>query len=199
MASGLALDNNGTINVLSGTIALPGAFDNDGTLGGTGTFTSTNLTNDGSIAPGAAGATGTLSLTGNYFQSATGTLRSQLASTASSDLFRVSGTAGLSGTLALSCILSCAISTGDSFVLLDSIGNLSGTFANITTSGFRTGFAFNVVYDYGADLVRLDILNAGVIAGGVPEPATWAMMILGFGLVGGAMRKRSTARTAVLV
>lgn len=28
--------------------------------------------------------------------------------------------------------------------------------------------------------------------GGVPEPTTWAMMIAGFGLVGGTMRRRST-------
>ena len=28
--------------------------------------------------------------------------------------------------------------------------------------------------------------------GAVPEPATWAMMIAGFGLVGGAMRRRKT-------
>ena len=28
------------------------------------------------------------------------------------------------------------------------------------------------------------------IAGAVPEPATWAMMILGFGLIGGALRQR---------
>lgn len=28
------------------------------------------------------------------------------------------------------------------------------------------------------------------VAGAVPEPATWAMMILGFGLIGGAMRRR---------
>jgi hypothetical protein len=27
---------------------------------------------------------------------------------------------------------------------------------------------------------------------GVPEPATWGLMILGFGLVGGAMRRRQT-------
>jgi hypothetical protein len=27
----------------------------------------------------------------------------------------------------------------------------------------------------------------------VPEPATWAMMIAGFGLVGGAMRRRPAA------
>ncbi|AVA15418.1 MULTISPECIES: choice-of-anchor C family PEP-CTERM protein [unclassified Sphingopyxis] len=30
----------------------------------------------------------------------------------------------------------------------------------------------------------------------VPEPATWAMMLLGIGLIGGAMRRRSTARPA---
>ena len=198
LASGIALDNNGTINVLSGTIALPAAFNNDGTLGGTGTFASTNLTNGGSIAPGASGATGTLALTGNFFQSAGGFLNSQLASSGSSDLFNISGTAGISGTLALSCILGCAINTGDSFVLLDSIGALSGTFSNITTSGFRNGFSFNIIYDYGADLVRLNVLDAGLVGGGVPEPSTWAMLILGFGMVGRAMRKRSTTRASVL-
>lgn len=31
------------------------------------------------------------------------------------------------------------------------------------------------------------------LAAGVPEPATWAMMIAGFGLVGGAMRTRTRA------
>lgn len=29
-----------------------------------------------------------------------------------------------------------------------------------------------------------------VVGGGVPEPATWAMMLMGFGVVGGAMRRR---------
>jgi hypothetical protein len=32
--------------------------------------------------------------------------------------------------------------------------------------------------------------------GGVPEPAAWAMMLAGFGLVGGAMRRRGTLATA---
>lgn len=31
------------------------------------------------------------------------------------------------------------------------------------------------------------------LAVAVPEPSTWALMILGFGLVGGAMRRRTTA------
>ena len=30
-------------------------------------------------------------------------------------------------------------------------------------------------------------------AGAVPEPATWAMMLMGFGLVGGAMRRRKVS------
>lgn len=32
------------------------------------------------------------------------------------------------------------------------------------------------------------------VAVGVPEPAAWGMMILGFGLVGGVLRRRSTAK-----
>jgi PEP-CTERM motif len=192
-------DNNGTINVLSGTIALPTAFTNDGTLGGTGTFASTNLTNGGIIAPGPTGATGTLSLTGNYAQAAFGTLNTQLASTGSFDLFNISGTASLNGTLALSCILSCAINTGDSFVILNSVGNLSGTFANVTTSGFLNGFAYNVIYDYTADLVRLNVTNAGTALPAVPEPSTWAMMLFGFGLIGSTLRRRNATRASATV
>ncbi len=33
--------------------------------------------------------------------------------------------------------------------------------------------------------------------GAVPEPATWALMILGFGVVGGAMRRRQSATAKV--
>ena len=44
------------------------------------------------------------------------------------------------------------------------------------------------------DNVVIDQLgNATVDQLGVPEPATWAMMIGGFGLVGGAMRRRRSA------
>jgi hypothetical protein len=35
------------------------------------------------------------------------------------------------------------------------------------------------------------------VAGAVPEPATWAMMLVGFGGVGFAMRRRSKVRTTV--
>jgi len=36
----------------------------------------------------------------------------------------------------------------------------------------------------------IDNVQYSILSGAVPEPATWAMMITGFGLVGGAMRRR---------
>lgn len=36
-----------------------------------------------------------------------------------------------------------------------------------------------------------------VVPGAVPEPATWAMMIVGFGMVGGVLRRRRNVTTAV--
>ena len=62
-------------------------------------------------------------------------------------------------------------------------GSLSGTFNNTGSfDGRSANFAF-------------DVLNVGSAsgpgAGAVPEPATWALFILGFGAVGGALRRRS--------
>ncbi len=38
---------------------------------------------------------------------------------------------------------------------------------------------------------------AGTLAFGVPEPATWGMLILGFGAIGGAMRRRRNVTTKI--
>ena len=38
---------------------------------------------------------------------------------------------------------------------------------------------------------------AQVTAGGVPEPATWAMMLVGFGAIGGTLRRRQNVATRV--
>ncbi len=46
------------------------------------------------------------------------------------------------------------------------------------------------------DNVTLDV--AGGMVGAIPEPATWAMMLLGFGLVGGALRRRVATRAFAL-
>jgi hypothetical protein len=41
-------------------------------------------------------------------------------------------------------------------------------------------------------------LDAVSVTGAVPEPATWAMLILGMGLVGGAMRRQTARRGRAL-
>jgi PEP-CTERM motif len=56
----------------------------------------------------------------------------------------------------------------------------------------------NSAWNYFADFgdARFDaVINASAA---VPEPATWAMMLLGFGLVGGAMRRRKLAAPLAL-
>ncbi|HPU14531.1 MAG TPA: PEPxxWA-CTERM sorting domain-containing protein [Polymorphobacter sp.] len=40
------------------------------------------------------------------------------------------------------------------------------------------------------------IIEEPASVGAVPEPASWAMMLAGFGLVGGALRRRTMARVA---
>jgi hypothetical protein len=60
---------------------------------------------------------------------------------------------------------------------LNGLGNFKGLtfFDNNDSSGVRyQNFSYN-----------------SVVGGGVPEPAAWAMMLAGFGMVGAAMRRRS--------
>ncbi len=60
--------------------------------------------------------------------------------------------------------------------------NLTITKTLLTPLSYTTGFALN----------DFDPGGTGVVsAANVPEPATWAMLIAGFGLVGAAMRRRA--------
>ena len=60
---------------------------------------------------------------------------------------------------------------------------------NGTSGGFINGST-------GFDVDSVGYANFALIAGVVPEPSTWAMMILGFGAVGGVLRRRSGAAKA---
>lgn len=69
-----------------------------------------------------------------------------------------------------------------------SFGLIAGTTYLTVNSGFNNG-------DFGTYTMRIsgpgDIIPDG--QGVVPEPATWAMMIAGFGLIGAAARRRRMA------
>lgn len=68
----------------------------------------------------------------------------------------------------------------------------SGYYSGPITFGFGTSGSGAV----GIDNVVFDV-RATSISGAVPEPATWALMIGGFGCVGGAMRRRTSTLRAI--
>lgn len=63
--------------------------------------------------------------------------------------------------------------------------DVAGSFSN-----GRFGF-----YNYSQQAVEYAGITQDVLPG-VPEPGTWALLILGFGAIGGAMRRKPTVRAA---
>lgn len=55
-----------------------------------------------------------------------------------------------------------------------------------------TGVSFNSIRitNLSSDYYLIDSVQLGSTSNGVPEPATWAMMIFGFGLAGASLRRR---------
>lgn len=93
----------------------------------------------------------------------------------------------------------------------DPTSQLTNLLAGNDDGGSSTNSAFNFGLNSGTsyfavasgynnrDVGRysLAIEGPGNVAGAVPEPATWAFMIFGFGAIGGAMRSRRKANVKV--
>jgi hypothetical protein len=85
------------------------------------------------------------------------------------------------------------------------IGALMGSFGSSPSSYFLIGFSKTISLTSTESLYGLvnDTYysnNGGafsVAVSSVPEPATWALMILGFGMIGFALRTRAKVRTTV--
>jgi hypothetical protein len=176
-----------------GTLNVPLLDLQAGLLTGSGTVVGPVRNAAGIVAPGTS--PGTLTV-GDFTQDPLGTLAIELQSLGNRDLLLVNGTASLGGTLALSCFGLCGFAVGDEFVILDSSGDLSGTFgAGITLSGFATG-AFQPIYDYTLNEVRLRVTQTVTP---VPEPATWMTLLAGLGIVGYAARRTRRGRQRIEV
>ena len=119
------------------TTVSPGA-----TLGGTGTVIGL-LTNNGTVSPG--NSPGTINVTGNYVQSATGTLLIEIASASSFDHLVVTGSAALAGTLQVNT-LGGYNPVGQSYTFLNA-ASVTGTFGTFTTN-FTTAAAIQAVVVY---------------------------------------------------
>ncbi|MBN8808314.1 MAG: PEP-CTERM sorting domain-containing protein [Sphingomonas sp.] len=80
--------------------------------------------------------------------------------------------------------------------------NISGGAAYCPFNNFSLGFsgtAMSVVFGGTVNQQVFDDFTFGstTVGGAVPEPATWAMMMLGFGALGGMLRRRSVTAARV--
>lgn len=87
--------------------------------------------------------------------------------------------------------------TGDIFADLNITGTTLG-FTQFVSSGDLFSLVGNMpVFNLGTfNLTSIvsgnSTLRISAAAGAVPEPATWGLMLLGFGVMGGALRRRQT-------
>ena len=205
-------DNQGSFSILDGrSFTTAGDLLNPGTLtvgagsvltlGGHGTLISTgilrgggtivgNVFSSGRATPGRS--VGTLSIDGNLSLQAppgaaseTGVLEIELADVSSFDVLAVSGSATLAGVLKVDLLPGYLPTVGDSFAVL-SFASWSGGFQAYDLPALTGGLYLQPVLS--ADRLTLTVA--------VPEPASWAMMLVGAAALGLAMRRRHTARNA---
>jgi hypothetical protein len=146
----------GGATVLNGGAIVNGPFIiNGGTLTGSGTING-NVTNAGQVIPGGTGAAGTLTINGNYTQTASGALNVELGGTAAGgqyDQLAVSGTAALGGTLNVTPIHGFAPTLGNTFQVLN-FGSASNNFA--TDNGLALGGGLFLDRVFNASNLTLD-------------------------------------------
>ncbi len=116
------------------------------------------------------------------------TLDSISSMIAGSNVFFVNRSAGTGG---------FALSSGGSFrtlLLSSSFLGYDGVSSIAAVGGEAVALPYSFVSDAGpVTLTNASNVRFSAVAAAVPEPATWAMMMLGFGAVGYAMRRRSKA------
>ena len=80
-------------------------------------------------------------------------------------------------------------------------GDPNGSYCNWTAVGVNfVGTAYSIDFGGTANYTAYDDITFGSATPGnnaVPEPATWAMLLLGFGAIGGAMRSRKRQTVTV--
>lgn len=149
--SGGVVSFNGVQTGGSTVVGAKGALQGIGRLGDTRV--------EGIIAPG--NSIGTLTIDGDYVQTASGTYLAELAPGSRSDTLHVTGTASLDGTLKALPEVGIYY-LGEQFNFLQADGGVNGTFANVDFSSFSPFLAFSL--GYGANGVQIDVARGNALA-----------------------------------
>ncbi len=165
VASGTFLVN-GDLSAASGI-----TVDSGATLGGTGTLSSTNVNNGGTLAPGLPNSIGTLHVIGNLVLASAASYLVQVSPVAAS-LTSINGTATIGGTLVANGT-GGAYTVGQKFTVLSASGGVTGTFANLAVTGAFGSTQPTVTYDANdAFLVLAPAALASRLPPGSPTNAT---------------------------
>jgi hypothetical protein len=81
----------------------------------------------------------------------------------------------------------------DSFSAANTV-NFFFNFGDDLSPQYLTRFTFSSTSEFAMDDLRLGLPD---VPPGVPEPASWAMLVLGFGMMGTALRQRRRPRPAL--
>ncbi len=157
------LDNT-DLNISGGVVSFNGVQTGGatvvgakGALQGIGRLGDTRV--EGIIAPG--NSIGTLTIDGNYVQTATGVYLAELAPGSRSDQLHVTGTATLDGTLkALPEVGTYYL--GEQFNFLQADGGVNGRFATVDFSSFSPFLQFNLGYGTGG--VQINVARGNALA-----------------------------------
>jgi len=128
--SGAVVNNGGELSVVMTTLACPVDVNAGGTLGGIGTIADDVTSAGGRISPG--GSAGQLQIIGSLLMDAASALDIELAGSSTFDLLTVTGTAEIAGSLNVSLLGGFTPLAGETFVVLQATGGISGMFEYVT-------------------------------------------------------------------
>ena len=149
-----------------------------GTLAGSGATYTLDL---GSFASGSGVESSTLGVTNNIPNSSFAEFLNGAFTASPAQNFSFNGQSftGLAG----------GSNSGGDVLSFNTNGDQAGTYTEVLTFNGYSSYPGESNYNLGPVTVDVTVHITGGVSG-VPEPAAWAMMLVGFGLIGGMMRRQ---------